>query len=403
MTLRKSWLALVLGCLLLPALPSAQETTVGNNLSYPAAFTGASTLGPSFFDLTATAANLTTGGFSYGCVIPTTEGTTTYPNLSCVDASTGAALTLEQCTLLCGAVPVEEIYWQQSPLNTWQADVLAGQTMPLADYLDWGDNLETVTWSERSIIRVEAQPFTATPVAPAPAVRGFQMWHVANQGPDEMWGVRAKSAANPYVYDAQYAIVNTPSFLNLTKLGGAATCPSTTAIADRSPYQPLTDGTKLLTWSYGPEETTGAGFGKWTPTSATVKAYEVLDIPYTAELNIGGKYVYGYNWNLKNQVMPAGAVKTGWWRLTYYTGSTTARTVAFAASTILTAPPAPSAAPLDGSPPVLPPPVDPPSETTSGTFYVPAVDLDAQVTYIDICIGSNRGGGGRGGSSRGGE
>ena len=51
--------------------------------------------------------------------------------------------------------------------------------------------------------------------------------------------------------------------------------------------------------------------------------YEVItplyDDIYTAELNIKGSYVYGYNWNLKSDEVKPEIGKAGWWRLTFYT------------------------------------------------------------------------------------
>ena len=54
-----------------------------------------------------------------------------------------------------------------------------------------------------------------------------------------------------------------------------------------------------------------------------VYACEVYDQPYTVELSVGGKYVYGYNLRMKNVDMlfiPGceGYEKTGYYRLTFY-------------------------------------------------------------------------------------
>ena len=48
-----------------------------------------------------------------------------------------------------------------------------------------------------------------------------------------------------------------------------------------------------------------------------------MDAPYSVELSVGGKYVYGYNWRMRNvdmeQACGPGWLKTGYWRLTFYT------------------------------------------------------------------------------------
>ena len=81
------------------------------------------------------------------------------------------------------------------------------------------------------------------------------------------------------------------------------------------------------------------------------------DTPFTAELNIGGKFVYGYNWRLKREVMCPGWSKAGWWRLTFY-----APTVLFDDAAV----------PL--APPTLPPAGPGVAVEPTGTLYRPVVD-----------------------------
>jgi len=257
------------------------ETTSSNNLSYPAIFpsTGVTLNGTKgLWGLAGTLGN----GMSYGCAVPETIGTTTYPNTSCVNPD-GTYMTLAQCsTSVCAGSTVEEIYWQKNSANVWQADSVgpSAGSPQTATHLDWGDNLESVSWSASSMIRVETGPFATLDSLQT----GFQMWHVFGQGTTELWGVRAVNSNQPYLYESLYAFINTPTArLNMTKLeSGASTCPTTYT---PSGFNPL--------WN--------SSTNTWNNT------FLQRDIPYTAELAISGKFVYGYVWNLRKDPMPTGA------------------------------------------------------------------------------------------------
>ncbi len=113
-------------------------------------------------------------------------------------------------------------------------------------------------------------------------------------------------------------------------------------------------------------------------------------MPYSAELNIQGKYVYGYNWNLKT-FNAGGYDKAGWWRLTFY-----ADDVDFDVGTIIGPPPVPAATP---NLPLLTMAsfgdIEPAAET-EGRLYVARVrGAPDYLTFIDVCISAARGGGGR--------
>lgn len=361
--------ALAVAWLASPCVASAQEVT-SNNLSYPGVFTGDAVTLPGAEGLYSLEATFG-GGMSYGCDVPQVIGTSAYPNTSCVDLLSGALLDADACVAQgapCeGVSALDRIYWQQTTENVWQAEWLSGAGTVVATQVDWGDNLETVTWSERSIIRVETTPFATLDATQ----RGFQMWHVADQGPDEMWGVRANADGAPYVYDSPYAIINAGSAarLNIAKISAAADCPTAAGGA----------GSGFLgSW-------TGAG---WAP-GTNERVVQVLDQVYGAELNIGGKFVYGYNWNLKKAASPGDLGKTGWWRLTFYTNGAV---IDFPSAQIPLAPPVlPSA--------LLLPVAE--AETDTGSLYVPRVDPERDITWIDICIGSTRGSGSGGGGGSG--
>lgn len=354
--------------------PGGGEELSGNNLSYPAILT--SSLGLPYKPFTGTA-------FVWGCDRPDGD----YPNTACVDAL-GAALTPDACVAEEGpcagftTATLERIYGQKIISNTWSAATLGveiADTTPIsvpASYLDWGDNLESTTWKTNSIIRVETTPFadisklSFTKLAPETTLLGYQMWHIYEQGPDEQWGVRVTNDGNlPYTYQSQFPIIYTSDArLNITKVaetpGGL--CP--------------TDGVKPAGYPT-PAWTISSGIGTWTGTQ------ELHDITYSPELNVGGKWVYGYNWQLRRDVFQN---KSGWWRLTFYSPN---QAVAFDPTRFVAMTAAPTPTPSAGYPA---PAVSVTEET--GPQYTPVVDFANNLTYLDICITAQSGGGGKGGN-----
>lgn len=360
-----------------------EETVVGNNLSYPAILT--SQPGKAYTPFAGTS-------FVWGCDRPSGD----YPNTACVDAS-GAPLTPDACVAEGGpcngftVATLERIHGQKTTGNTWSADTagveiagtaVTGISVP-ASYLDWGDSLESTTWKTNSIIRVETTPFadvtklTFTGLPSTTTLLGYQMWHIFAQGPDEQWGVRViNDGTAPYTYQSQNPIIyTTDARLNITKVASTpgGICPA--------------DGVKPAGYPT-PIWNISSGIGTWSGTT------ELRDISFTPELNVGGKWVYGYNWQLRRDVFQN---KAGWWRLTFYSPS---RAVAFDQLIPVT-----TTAPLIPTATVGYPTASAISiAAETGPLYVPVVDYGNNLTYLDICIteqtGNKGGGGGGGGRSR---
>jgi hypothetical protein len=344
--------------------PPEGGETVSNNLSYPAVFTGDPMVLRGVDGQYALVGALG-DGWSLGCAAPETIDSFSYPNTSCVDER-GAALSYEACALgPCVGQAIERIYWQKSD-SVWQAETDRGAGRVAAHWIDWGDNLESQTWGITSVVRVEVTPFLGLG---APKT-GFQMWHVFGQGPSELWGVHATDAEPPvpYVYAGPQATVHTGGArLVLTKLEAG--------VGDvRVPPDP-------------------AAFG-WTGSGWTGAAENVLVAP-GAELNIGGKVVYGYNWNLKKWAMTSAATKAGWWRLTFFDADARVDVLGACCTgeegevcepaptcTMMVAPPAPGTPPPEAA--LLAAPEE--GEGDTGPLYAPAVDAERDLTWIDVYI-----------------
>ena len=305
------------------------EETTGNNLSYPVILVGGATLSlrepPAGFDFSLL------GAYWYGWI----DGTT-LEQLACDPGITGCPPP---------DIELSRIYLQKDPLSVWQAAHLDSAAPVTAAFLDWSDNLESTVWSASSVVRVETVPF-----AVATGALGFEMWWASGQGVDEVWGARAPNAdpavPTSYPFSPNYAtIYSTNAWLTLQKLepgGGNQSVPP-----DASGYV-------------------------WNPAAHTwdnVAGQTTRVEPYTAEINVGGKAIYGFNWNVKRQVMAPDETKDGWWRLTF---STSANTIVFDVNTVNT-------------PPDTPP--------LAEYMFTPQFDYTNNLTYIDIFLKAAKGGG----------
>jgi hypothetical protein len=309
--------------------------------------------------------------YVYGCLKP--EGD--YLNTACLNGET--PMDKATCASFCGVdvSDVYRIYKQKVTGQSWKSETIqytSGDVAPVA-LIDWGDALESRTSSATSVVRVESMPFfdnSATKL-----LIGYEMWHVSGTGIDEMWGARATDVTGDalpvgFPYETPYAIMHTSNArLHLAKLSGPVTCPATPTIYGSSPYDGSgeDDPAKvILNWD--------AAAGGWVTTPALPFQQ---DQAFGAELNIQGKYVYGYNWNLK-RFDTGGVEKAGWWRLTFR-----ASDLDFTDTTLVAVPIVPPAVP----------PVTIESET-EGRLYVPVVLPGEDVTFIDVCIKAKTGGGG---------
>jgi hypothetical protein len=446
-----------------PGPPVGGETS--NNLSLPSIQTQASDSESAKWFVPNPAALGT--HYSYGCDKPESNEQFNYPNTSCVDDLSNPTVyyTAEQCTAPagpCAGLSVSRIYWQKVDVNDWWADdegtdIWTQDLRPVAaKFVDWGDALEAVPWNERSVIRVETQPYSSTLMdAPGtdgellpyeaslavdpdtgqvtegctdaaqdrgdPALSdhcktGFQMWHVSGQGITEHWGVRATDAENavPYTYESPFQIIkSTQARLNLTKMEDQdAVC------LKPGPDIPADDPPERNQWIWNND---AEGTGYWVDTCT------YYDAPYSVETSVGGKYVYGYNWRMKlvdlSGICP-GWLKTGFWRLTFYSPDDIKFEIDPAIFELVNeagtpvyivnkAPPAVPAVPYDPTEqPVVPVLLesakldviaseesDEEDPDADDRLFRPVIDNDNDLTYIDICIVAKTkgGGGGKGG------
>jgi hypothetical protein len=213
---------------------------------------------------------------------------------------------------------------------------------------------------------------------------GMQMWHVSGQGITEHWGARAGDVGpfDSFNYDTPFQIIkSTKGRLNLTKMAPES------AVCSAPGGNPGDDPPVVTSWN-------GSG---WDGTC------QIYDEVYSVETSVGGKFVFGYNWRMREVELesfcgPAWE-KTGFWRLTFYAPE---GEILFDDATIPNvAPPAVPVA-LRSLPRQTFISLEPEAEAAlpvamsaeaesedpdaDDRLYRPVVDVEHNLSYIDICI-----------------
>ena len=177
-------------------------------------------------------------------------------------------------------------YLQQDLGNRWQAESKDGTLEGPVDvsWIDWGDNLEARSWYETSVVRVETVLLKdlLTPML------GFEMAYLWGEGETEMWGTNTVTFASP-----QATVYSGVARLTIQKL--------------------LKDpGSAALKWDAANDQWVGDA----NPPVFNHGVWEVGEGKptdrYSAEINIPGKIIYGYNWNVR--LTGEGA---GYYRITF--------------------------------------------------------------------------------------
>jgi len=194
-------------------------------------------------------------------------------------------------------------YYQQEELNYWQAESADGSGGPVnVSWIDWGDNLEAQIWTIRSIVRTEVVLFQdlATPMT------GYEMAYLWGDGIEEVW------ATNGNQYDSNQATVF--SWLARYTVQKLDVVPYTED-AEGVPVAALSNEDLGLSWNTTTREWEGP-VGVTLYNSAVWEAEGVdgktLSEIYSAELNVPGKVIYGWNWNVKRN-----NDGTGYYRITF--------------------------------------------------------------------------------------
>lgn len=267
-----------------PGGDESSDATAGNNLSFPVIWAeGVTKTLPGFPGMTP----LLNGEFWYHWGTDADDNPLSGPpdpdNPAYVDNGEPGTVDSNLFAADLGAV---KAYLQKDPGNTWQAYSEDGSGAPVyVDDIDWGDNLESVDWYTRSQVRTEVVLYKdlATPMLE------YQMRHVSGWGIDEVHGLATNLSDEPLLGPGTQATVFSPhARLTIQKL-----------YVDR-------DNSNLDTLEWSPGE------GWIDPLSSSYDlinddplfngaVHEAGDGPgyYNAEINVKGKIIYGYTWNVR--------------------------------------------------------------------------------------------------------
>lgn len=168
----------------------------------------------------------------------------------------------------------QDTYYLQQTANTWRAEWVDGSQGGIQQAeVAWGDNLTGVEFNTHQNIRIEV----VLNAINGPQLSGFNMTALYGEGETEMQGTDGTTGLfMPTIYSVMPRII-------IEKLDDTT----------REPVLKVFEGTV-----YG-------GFGSEGPGA------------FNAEVNVGGKMVYGYNLRIQNLTFPADLHKYGWWRVTF--------------------------------------------------------------------------------------
>lgn len=321
------------------------ETVVGNNLSYPVVWAEGATL-----TLRTPPTPLTTEDYlingEWWYVWGVDPLDPAYPIYSCLPIN-------GEDPCYPADVDINTVYkaWvQKDAKNYWQASAVNATGAVNVDTVDWGDNLESVDWYLTSKVRTEVVLYDLAPEGGN--FRQYAMRHVSGWGIDELHGLQT-TLDDDVIYGP----------------GTQATVYSKHA---RFTIQKLTSETPTLTWD--PE--THMWTGDVLPPVFNKAVWEAEDGPgyYNAEVNIKGKIIFGYTWDVKLANNGAGV-----YRMTFSFDEGNNEDLQTALNTFFTENTA-----LAGA-------VIVPAEEEGGTTA--KIDPANNLTYIDVTILGNKGGG----------
>jgi len=246
-------------------------------------------------------------------------------------------------------------YYQQNANNTWQASNASAECAGIdVDLINWGDNLESKDWAYRQMIRVETQLYdeVGATMPDGGDTLAYEMAKTNDQtGKNEMWGLHTDSTGGTaFTYVPETAFVYTG--------------------ASRLSIQQIDPATASgLAWDGG--KWTGTGAGEVVVDVDTATSGDGIT-GYKGEISVSGNFVYGYVWNSRTD-----SVGPGEYRLTFSLDGLTQQCVSLAGAEIMV--------PVEEEGDI--------SIAAEPLGNVPVVDDANNLTYIDVGLTSQKGGG----------
>ncbi len=188
-----------------------------------------------------------------------------------VEKFTGASVTDESGTW----------FEQQDALNEWQAGsfLVPENDAIVVDEIDWGDNLEAKDWRYGAKVRVETVLYNFLPATTAKSLStgglsAYTMKFLYGEGISEMWGTNTLAISGP-----EATVFSEQARLIIQKL-----------------TRPREDA--VVTWDDVNNKWIG-DIGNPLFTSAVYENEGDGPGGYSAEVNVPGKVIYGYNWDTR--------------------------------------------------------------------------------------------------------
>lgn len=297
------------------------------------------------------------------------------PIFSCEPNPVNPLLCLDQTQIDLNDPGLFKAFVQKDALNFWEAFNANAEEPVYVDFIDWGDNLESIDWTLKSQVRTELVLYE---VMPAPVLQ-YPMRHVTGWGITEVHGLQTDLDGNIQFDNApgdQATVYSTHTRLTIQKLN-----------IDRD--DPLME---QLEWD--------AANSMWIDNVEdevlvinqpllSNAIHEAADGPgyFNAEVNVKGKIMYGFTWDMKKLNEGSGD-----YRITYSfdasAPSSTGLNTFFTESTEIILP-------LEEEEEIS---LESEEEVKGGTGIL---DVSQNLTYMDIRIVERSTGGGGGGNNGG--
>ncbi|MBW2519766.1 MAG: hypothetical protein JRD88_05360 [Deltaproteobacteria bacterium] len=187
-------------------------------------------------------------------------------------------------------------YLQKDPGNIWQAAtidwIVSGtnynSSSLVVDWIDWGDNLESVDWYTKSKVRTEVVLYQDMD---PPLMPEYQMQHVSGWGKNEVHGLAVDQSGNAMLGTGEQATVYSPcARLTIQKL-----------LVDRDDPATGEPNPVLESMVWDDFDKVWSGEGLVNPPIFNKAVWAAGDGPdyYSAEINVKGKIIYGYTWDVR--------------------------------------------------------------------------------------------------------
>jgi hypothetical protein len=197
-------------------------------------------------------------------------------------------------------------YLQQDKKNVWVAENTSATDRVQVDLIDWSDSLEAVDWTVNSKVRLEHVLLEDTNVESdydsmpeyMPMLQ-YQMRHLYATGIDEMWGI--STTPDPLLPEEVIPEEVDPN-TQATVYSHCARLTIQKLLIKREDLDDLDPADLIWVPETGWTENESVELDLINESIFNEPVWNTGDGPgyYSAEINVKGKVIYGYNWDVRN-------------------------------------------------------------------------------------------------------